>query len=105
MILEAYISANKSETVGNSSKWHIIKVIYNKHPIKKSRVFALFGLPETYHWINIILSVDLDLMKTYKFNKKKMPQSGVGSMQGSNEDCLPMKGHTQGGGRTHSVTN
>ena len=27
----------------------------------------------------------------------KMPQSGVGSMQGSNEDCLPMKGHTQGG--------
>ena len=27
----------------------------------------------------------------------KMPQSGVGSMQGSNEDCLPMKGHTRGG--------
>ena len=27
-----------------------------------------------------------------------MPQSGVGSMQGSNEDCLLMKGHTQGGG-------
>ena len=26
-----------------------------------------------------------------------MPQSGVGSMQGSKEDCLPMKGHTQGG--------
>ena len=26
-----------------------------------------------------------------------MPQSGVGSMQGSNEDCLPMKGHTGGG--------
>ena len=26
-----------------------------------------------------------------------MPQSGVGSMQGSNKDCLPMKGHTQGG--------
>ena len=26
-----------------------------------------------------------------------MPQSGVGSMQGSNEDYLPMKGHTQGG--------
>ena len=26
-----------------------------------------------------------------------MPQSGVGSMQGSNEDCLPMKGHTPGG--------
>ena len=26
-----------------------------------------------------------------------MPQSGVGSMQGSNEDCLPMKVHTQGG--------
>ena len=25
-----------------------------------------------------------------------MPQSGVGSMQGSNKDCLPMKG-TQGG--------
>ena len=25
---------------------------------------------------------------------EKMPQSGVGSMQGSNEDCLPMKGHT-----------
>ena len=51
-----------------------------------------------------------------------MPQSGVGSMQGSNEDCLPMKGHarggdaptmapnerthvfSQGGGRTHNVT-
>ena len=29
--------------------------------------------------------------------QQKMPQSGVGSMQGSNEDCLPMKGHTQGG--------
>ena len=26
-----------------------------------------------------------------------MPQSGVGSMQGSNEDCLPMKGNTRGG--------
>ena len=26
-----------------------------------------------------------------------MPQSRVGSMQGFNEDCLPMKGHTQGG--------
>ena len=24
----------------------------------------------------------------------KMPQIGVGSMQGSNEDCLPIKGHT-----------
>ena len=35
-----------------------------------------------------------------------MPQSGLGSMQGSNEDSLPMKGHTRGGGRpTHSVTN
>ena len=52
-----------------------------------------------------------------------MPQSGVGSMQGSNEDCLPMEGHTrggdaptiypnerttfifiEGGGRTHNVT-
>ena len=53
-----------------------------------------------------------------------MPQSGVGSMQGSNEDCLLMKGHTRGGdtpthpqcdptnghtyfhrgGRTHNVT-
>ena len=51
-----------------------------------------------------------------------MPQSGVGSMQGSNEDCPPMKGHTRGGthpqytqsnghtffhrggGRTHNVT-
>ena len=33
-----------------------------------------------------------------------MPQSGVGSMQGSNEDCLPMKGHTRGGGSTHNVT-
>ena len=26
-----------------------------------------------------------------------MEQSGVGSMQGSNEDRLPMKGHTRGG--------
>ena len=26
-----------------------------------------------------------------------MPQSGVGSMQGSNGDCLPMKGHTRRG--------
>ena len=26
-----------------------------------------------------------------------MQQSGVGSMQGSNEDCLPLKGHTRGG--------
>ena len=26
-----------------------------------------------------------------------MPQSGVGSMQGSNKDCPPMKGHTRGG--------
>ena len=50
-----------------------------------------------------------------------MPQSGAGSMQGSNEYCLPMKGHTRGGdaptmlpiertdrgqrgGRTHNVT-
>ena len=47
-----------------------------------------------------------------------MLQSGVGSKQGSNEDCLPMKGLTQGGthpqyyqlnghtegGRTHTVT-
>ena len=33
-----------------------------------------------------------------------MSQSGVGSMQGSNEDCLPMKGHTRGRGRTHNVT-
>ena len=32
-----------------------------------------------------------------------MLQSGVGSMQGSNEDCLPMKGHTQGG--THPQCN
>ena len=51
--------------------------------------------------------------------QKKMPQCEVGSMQGSNEDCLPIKGHTQGrdaptvlpiewthrgGGRTHNVT-
>ena len=36
----------------------------------------------------------------------KMLQSGVGSIQGSNKDCLPLKGHTRGGwGRTHSVTN
>ena len=27
----------------------------------------------------------------------KMPQSGVGSMQGSNEDCLPIRGDTRGG--------
>ena len=27
----------------------------------------------------------------------KMPQSGVGSMQGSSEECLPIKGHTRGG--------
>ena len=27
----------------------------------------------------------------------KMAQSGVGSMQGSIEDCLPLKGHTRGG--------
>ena len=33
-----------------------------------------------------------------------MPQSGVGSMQGSNEYCLPMKGHTQRGGHNHNVT-
>ena len=51
-----------------------------------------------------------------------MPQSRVGSMQGSNKDCFPMKGHTRGGmhpqfkptngqtyfhrggGRTHNVT-
>ena len=26
-----------------------------------------------------------------------MPQSGVGSMQGSNKIRLPMKGHTRGG--------
>ena len=26
-----------------------------------------------------------------------MLQSGVGSMQGFNKDCLPIKGHTQGG--------
>ena len=32
-----------------------------------------------------------------------MPQSGVGSMQGSNEDCLPMKGQTRGG--THTQYN
>ena len=32
--------------------------------------------------------------------KKRMPQSGVGSMQGSNEYCPPMKGHTWGGGAT-----
>ena len=37
--------------------------------------------------------------------QEKMKQSGVSSMQGSNEDCLPMKGHTGGGGRTHNVTN
>ena len=36
--------------------------------------------------------------------REKMPQSGVGSMQGSNEDYLPMKEHTQGGGHTHNVT-
>ena len=36
--------------------------------------------------------------------QKKMPQSGVGSMQGSKEDCLPMKGHTQRGVHTHNVT-
>ena len=29
-----------------------------------------------------------------KYVCKKMPQSGVGSMQESSEDCLPMKGHT-----------
>ena len=40
-------------------------------------------------------------------NKENMPQNGVGSMQGSNKECLPMKGHTRGGtrGRTRSVTN
>ena len=32
-----------------------------------------------------------------RFGLKKMPQSGVGSMQVSNKDCPPMKGHTQGG--------
>ena len=32
-----------------------------------------------------------------------MPQSGVGSMQGSNKDFLPMKGHRQGG--THPQCN
>ena len=31
------------------------------------------------------------------FSSEKMPQSGVGSMQISNEDCLPIKGHTRGG--------
>ena len=35
--------------------------------------------------------------KVMFFIYQKMPQSGVGSMQGSNEDCLPMKGHTRGG--------
>ena len=33
-----------------------------------------------------------------------MPQSGVGSMQGCNEDYPPMKGHTRGGG-THPQCN
>ena len=28
---------------------------------------------------------------------KKMLQSGEGSMQGSNEDCLPIRGHTREG--------
>ena len=28
---------------------------------------------------------------------RKIQQNGVGSMQGSNEDCLSMKGHTRGG--------
>ena len=28
---------------------------------------------------------------------RKIQQNGVGSMQGSNEDCLSMKGHTDGG--------
>ena len=33
-----------------------------------------------------------------------MPQSEVGSIQGSNKDFLPMKGHTRGGG-THPQCN
>ena len=32
-----------------------------------------------------------------------MPQSGVGSMLGTNKDCLPLKGHTQGGGGAPTV--
>ena len=35
-------------------------------------------------------------MTKNKYLLEKMSQSGVGSMQGSNKNCLPMKGHTQG---------
>ena len=34
---------------------------------------------------------------------QKMPQSGVGSIQESKEDCLPMKGHTRGGGDAPTI--
>ena len=44
------------------------------------------------HWIIF------DNLKVIKFQREKMPQSGVGSMQGSNE-----RTHTRGG-RTHNVT-
>ena len=38
--------------------------------------------------------MNTDLLCGQRF--KKMPQSRVNSMQGSNKGCLPMRGHTRG---------
>ena len=56
--------------------------------------------PQDYIKLNRAKCLFVSQFVKFKFiellTQLKMPQSGVGSMQGSNKDCLPMKGHTRG---------
>ena len=45
-------------------------------------------------WYHTELAFYLEFPYGSQFKGEKMPQSGVGSMQRSNKDCLPMEGHT-----------
>ena len=65
-------------------------LVYQKY-LSSQNTFLGTMLPQY-----VALSVTLHTFLTFRVSKK-MPQSGVGSMQGSNEDCLQIKGHTRGG--------
>ena len=74
-------------------------------PLAKKILFTELNLGSTSHQSEIKTIQKRDNPKMKTTPNEKMPQSGVGSMQGSNEDCLSMKGHTRGGGHTQSVSN
>ena len=88
-------------------------LILQKHDQRNESLFGYFWIFSAlilcflllqYFYTQVWSTVQDKVPKTHKklpghkaHLKLKMPQSGVGSMQGSNEDCLLMKGHTRGG--------